>query len=65
MKPSVKWIIACVYSICIFIFTPYLPKLIRAASSQWSKSSVANFVLGVEIIIAFTILFLTIGFFIY
>jgi len=40
----------------MFIFTPYLPQLIRATSSHWSKSRVANFVLGVEIIIALLIL---------
>ena len=56
MKISGKWIIVFIYSICIFIFTPYLPQLIRAISSRWSKSGAANFVLGVEIIIALLIL---------
>ena len=65
MKIPGKWIIACVYTIGIFIVTPFLPQLIRVASSQWSKSSVANFVLGVEIIIALLILGLAISFLIY
>ena len=64
MKISRKWVIVCIYSICIFIFTPYLPQLIRAASSRWSKSGVSNFVLGVEIMIALLILF-SAGFFIF
>ena len=57
MKISSKWIIVSVYSICIFIFTPFLPQLIQAASSQWSNSGVSNSVLWVEIIIALLILF--------
>ena len=65
MKISQKWLIVCFYSICIFIFTPYLPQLIRVVSSQWSSSLASSFVLGVEIIIGLLVLFSAINFIIY
>ena len=60
-----KWIIVFVYIIGLFIVTPFLPQLIRFASSQWSRSSVSNFVLGIEVIIALLILSLAILFLFY
>ena len=56
MKASYKWICACLYTIGIFIITPYLPQLIQAAASRWSSSGVKLFVLGVEIATAGMIL---------
>jgi len=56
MFNSVKWFIVCVYTIFLFVVTPYLPQLIQAATSQWSSSSVSRFVLGVEIAIALILL---------
>ena len=65
MKISGKWIIVCIYTIGIFIVTPYLPQLIRSASSRWSSSGVSRFVLGVEIAIALLILILALEFLIH
>lgn len=62
MRISRKWAIICVYTIGIFVVTPYLPQLIRIASSQWSSSGVSRFVLGVEIATALLILILSVGF---
>jgi glycopeptide antibiotics resistance protein len=63
MKTPGKWGLVCSYTAGIFIVTPYLPNLIRFASSRWSSSGVSRFVLRVEIVIAllaltFAILFL-------
>lgn len=60
-----KWIFISLYVIIIFTVTPYLPQLIQAASSRWSRSSVSHFVLVVEIIIALLILALAISLLIY
>ena len=65
MKISRKWVVVFFYTAGIFVFTPFLPQLIRFASSQWSRSGVSNFVLGVEIIIALLILGAAIRFLIY
>jgi len=65
MKISKKWIIVGVYTIVLFAVTPYLFKLIQAASSRWSSSGVKYFVLGVEIAIALFIFILSIRFLIY
>ena len=65
MKFSGKWGIACAYTGGIFLITPYLPQLIRFASSKWSQSGVSRFVLYVEIIIALLILTLAIVFLFY
>lgn len=65
MKFSGKWVIACAYTGGIFLVTPYLPQLIRVASSRWSSSGVSRFVLGVEIIIALLIFTLAIVFLFY
>ena len=62
MKTSGRWIIICIYTIGLFVLTPYLPQLIQAASSRWSSSDVSRFVLVVEIAIAFLILILAFGF---
>ena len=56
MKTSGKWTIVCAYIISLFVVTPYLPNLIRAATSRWTTSGVSRFVLGVEIAIALLIL---------
>jgi len=63
MKFSGKWGIACAYTGGIFLITPYLPILIRFATSRWSRSGVSRFVLGAEIIIALFILTLAIDFY--
>jgi len=60
MKTSWKWIIVCVYTIGLFAVTPYLPQLIRAATSRWTSSGVSRFVLWVEIAIALLILILAV-----
>ena len=65
MKTSGKWTIVCVYTIGMFVVTPYLPQLIQAASSRWSSSGVSRFVLGVEITIALLILILALEFLIH
>ena len=65
MKISRKWGVVFFYTAGIFVVTPFLPQLIRFASSQWSRSGVSNFVLGVEIIIALLILGAAIRFLIY
>ena len=49
MKVLWRWIFVIAYTIGIFVVTPYLPQLIRTASSKWSSSGVSRFVLGVEI----------------
>lgn len=56
MRVSRKWAVVCFYTVGIFVVTPYLPKLIRTASSRWSSSGVSRFVLGIEIAIALFIL---------
>ena len=65
MKTSWKWTIVCVYTIGLFAVTPYLPNLIRAASSQWTSSGVSRFVLCVEIAIALLILILAVEYLIH
>jgi len=62
MKTPVKWIIVCIYTIVLFVVTPYLPQLIQAASARWSKSGVSGFVLGVEIAISLIIIILGVYF---
>jgi len=65
MRISGKWIIVCLYTIGIFIVTPYLPNVIRFVSSWWSSAGASGFVLGMEIMLALLILALGIGFLIY
>ena len=65
MKTSWKWVIVCVYTVGLFAVTPYLPKLIRAATSRWTSSGVSRFVLWVEIAIALLILTLAVRYFIH
>lgn len=65
MKISGEWAIVCVYTIGIFVVTPYLPRLIQTATSRWSSSGVSRFVLGVEIAIALLILILAVKFLIH
>lgn len=47
-----KWIPVFLYTAGIFIVTPFLPDLIRTASSRWSSSGVSHFVLNVELFLA-------------
>ena len=62
MKALWRWIFVIAYTIGIFVVTPYLPQLIRAASSKWSSFGVSRFVLWVEIGLAVLILGLAIVF---
>jgi hypothetical protein len=62
MKITRKWTVVFFYTVGIFVVTPYLPQLIRVASSRWASSSVSRFVLVVEIAIALLILILAVGF---
>jgi len=62
MRPSGKWTVVSVYTTSLFVATPYLPRLIRTATSQWSKSGVSRFVLGVEIVIALALTVLAVIF---
>lgn len=61
MKLSKKWGLVCSYTVGIFVISPYLPKLISAATSRWSSSRVSRFVLGLEIAIALAVLTLAVG----
>ena len=65
MKTSGKWAIVCAYIIGLFSVTPFLPNLIRAATSRWTSSGVSRFVLWVEIAIALLILTLAVRYFIH
>lgn len=60
MKPPVKWAIVAAYTIGLFVATPYLPQVIKAATSRWSSSGVSRFVLGVEIAIALIVIALAV-----
>jgi len=51
-----KWVLVVIYTIGIFVFTPFLPALIRFASSRWSGTIASHFVLGVEIFLALVVL---------
>ncbi|MBA7690940.1 hypothetical protein ES703_99476 [subsurface metagenome] len=62
MKITRKWTVVFFYTVAIFIITPYLPQLIRFASSRWASSSVSRFVLAVEIALALLISILAVGF---
>lgn len=65
MKITAKWVVVGVYTIGIFAATPFLPDLIRLASSRWSSKGVSRFVLSVEISIALLFLVLAAGLLIY
>jgi hypothetical protein len=65
MKISAKWVLVGVYTIGIFTATPFLPDLIRLASSRWSSKGVSRFVLSFEIAIALLFLVLAAGLLIY
>ena len=56
MKVLWRWVVVFIYTVGIFVATPYLPQLIRAASSKWSRTGVSRFVLWVEIGLALLIL---------
>lgn len=58
---TLRWPLAYGYLLIILIATPYLPLLIRWASSKWEARSISSFVLGVEIFIGTLLLFLAGG----
>ncbi len=60
MKLPKAWGWVCFYTVSLFLITPYLPALIRAASSQWSSARVSQAALGLEIALALLILALTV-----
>ena len=62
MKILWRWVVVFVYTVGIFVVTPYLPQIIQAASSKWSSFGVSRFVLWVEIGLAVLILALAIVF---
>lgn len=62
MKVPSRWAPVYIYTVGIFIVTPFLPNLIRFVSSQWSRSTASRFVLWTEIAIALFILVLSAGF---
>ena len=47
-----RWLPPILYTAGIIIVTPFLPDLIRGASSRWSSPGVSCFVLKVEIFLA-------------
>lgn len=51
------------YLLIILVTTPYLPLLIRWASSRWQAGSISGFVVGVEIFLGALLLFLAGGVF--
>ena len=58
-----KWLVVYGYLLIILIATPYLPLLIRWASSRWQAGSISGFVLGAEIFLGALLLFLAGGVF--
>jgi len=60
---SSRWWAVYGYLIIILVATPYLPLLIRRASSRWQIGSLSGFVLGVEIFIGVLLIFLAGGVF--
>jgi len=51
------------YLLILLVATPYLPLLIRWASSKWQAGSISSFVVGVEIFLGALLLFLAGGVF--
>ena len=58
-----KWLVVYGYLLIILIATPYLPLLIRWASSRWQAGPISGFVGGVEIFLGALLLFLAGGVF--
>jgi hypothetical protein len=56
-----KWLLVYGYLLITFLATPYLPLLIRWASSRWQAGSISGFVGGVEIFLGALLLFLAGG----
>jgi hypothetical protein len=50
------WLPVFLYTAGVFIVTPFLPDLIRAASSRWSSPGVSHFVLRAELFLAALVL---------
>ncbi|HUV59725.1 MAG TPA: VanZ family protein [Desulfatiglandales bacterium] len=55
---SRRWLLVYGYLLILLVATPYLPLLIRWASSKWQAGSISSFVLGVEIFIGALLIFL-------
>jgi hypothetical protein len=62
---TIRWLVLYAYVLIVFFATPYLPSLIKQASSMWSSGSLSTFVLGVEIFLGFILIALCIGVFFY
>ena len=60
---TLRWLVVYGYLLIILIATPYLPLLIRWASSKWQAGSISGFVVGVEIFLGALLLFLAGGVF--
>lgn len=60
---TLRWLLVYGYLLIILIATPYLPLLIRWASSRWQPGSISGFVVGVEIFLGALLLFLAGGVF--
>jgi len=58
-----RWLAVFIYTTGIFVVTPLLPDLIRAASSRWSSRGVSHFVLNVELFLAALVLVFSISLF--
>ncbi len=58
-------IVVGIYIFLLFLATPFLPYLISTASNYSSSESVRKFVLGVEIVIAFLMITLSVYLFIF
>jgi hypothetical protein len=58
-----KWLVVYGYLLIILVTTPYLPLLIRWASSRWQAGSISGFVVGVEFFLGALLLFLAGGVF--
>ncbi len=59
------WITVSIYIFFLFLATPFLPHLISLASNYSSSESVMEFVLGVEISIAFIVTILSVYLFVF
>ena len=55
---SRRWLLVYGYLLILLVATPYLPLLIRWASSKWQAGSISSFVAGVEIFLGALLIFL-------
>lgn len=54
-----RWILAGIYILGIFLVNPFLPGLIRLASSLWTRPKISRFVLVMELVIVLFLLCLS------